>query len=417
KERSIILRKWYDLILENIDDIAKIITLESGKPLLEARGEVLYAANYIEFFSEEAKRVYGDIIPSNNPGQKVLITKEPVGVCASITPWNFPIAMLVRKASSAIACGCTMIARPSGQTPLSALALGELALKAEIPDGVFNIIVGSSSLISNKLCDSDIIRKLSFTGSTAVGQDLYQKSAKTLKKLSLELGGNAPFIIFDDANLDKAVSGLINSKFRNAGQTCVCANRVFVDSKIYDQFIEKLIPVVQDLKVGNGLDSGVNIGPLINQAAIDHAKGLIDDAINQKAQLLYHLEEDRSLNGNFLNPVVLGNCNSNMRIFNEEIFAPVIAVYKFSTDEEVINLANKTRFGLASYFYSQNTSRVFNIADELQYGIVGINSGLISAENVPFGGVKHSGFGREGSFYGLDDYINIKYVCLDINHH
>lgn len=413
KERANILRNLYKLIVANSDDLAKIITLEAGKPLYEAKGEVLYGASYFEFYSEEAKRIYGDTIDANVATQRVIIRKEPVGVCAAITPWNFPNAMLARKVAAALAAGCTMIARPSGQTPLSALAIGYLAMEAGVPAGVFNLITGDSGLISKKVCESDIIRKISFTGSTEVGMQLYQNSASTLKHLSLELGGNAPFIVFDDANLDKAVEGLIKAKFRNAGQTCVCANRVFVSNKIYDEFVTKLIAEVKLLKVGNGLNSGINIGPLINKSAVDHSNALIDDAVASGAKLICG-NEAHSLGENFLMPTVLGDCNKNMRIFNEEIFGPVVAVYKFDSDAEVIQLANDTPFGLASYFYSQNVNRIFNVAEKLYYGIVGINSGTISGENVPFGGVKHSGFGREGSLYGLNDYLNIKYICLDL---
>ena len=413
KERSICLRQWYNLIIENVDDLAKIITLEAGKPLAEARNEVLYAASYLEWFSEEAKRAYGDIIPANISGQKALVIKQPVGVCAAITPWNFPSAMLTRKVAAALAAGCTMIARPSSQTPLSALALGYLALEAGIPNGVFNIITGDSNLISQKLCASNTIRKLSFTGSTEVGMNLYRQSANTMKRLSLELGGNAPFIIFEDANLDSAITGLIRSKFRNAGQTCVCANRIFVAKRIYNEFLTKLTPQVANLKVGNGLDSGVDVGPLINLQAKERAQGLITDALDLGADLVYGGIES-ALGGNFFMPTILGNCSTQMRVFTEEIFAPIIAIYTFDSDEEVIRLANDTPFGLASYFYTQNQQRVFHISENLEYGIVGVNSGTISAENVPFGGIKHSGFGREGSLYGLDDYIDTKYICLDI---
>ena len=413
KERGDCLRQWYNLMLDNVDDLAKIVTLEAGKPLPEAKGEVLYAASYLEWFSEEAKRVYGDIIPANTPGQRALVIKQPVGVCAAITPWNFPCAMLTRKVGAALAAGCTMIARPSSQTPLSALALGYLALEAGIPNGVFNVITGDSSLISQKLCVSNTVRKLSFTGSTEVGIDLYRQSANTIKRLSLELGGNAPFIVFDDANLDTAVSGLIRSKFRNAGQTCVCANRVFVAKNIYDKFVKKLTPQVANLAVGNGFDTGIDIGPLINASAKEHATALVKDSLKHGAKLV-HGGKKHPLGGNFFMPTILGNCSIKMRVFNEEIFAPIIAIYTFENDDEVIRLANDTPFGLASYFYTQNHQRVFNIAENLEYGIVGVNTGAISADNVPFGGIKHSGFGREGSLYGIEDYIDTKYICLDV---
>ncbi|MCC2625698.1 MAG: NADP-dependent succinate-semialdehyde dehydrogenase [Burkholderiales bacterium] len=413
KERAKILRKLYELIIINADDLAKIVTLEAGKPLAEAKNEILYGASYFEFFSEEAKRIYGDTIDANIASQRIIVRKEPVGVCASITPWNFPSAMLARKLAAALAAGCSMIARPSGQTPLSALALGHLAIEAGLPPGVFNLVTGNSSQISKKFCDSDIIRKISFTGSTSVGKELYQNSANTLKRMSLELGGNAPFIVFDDADLEKAVEGLIKSKFRNAGQTCVCANRVFVSNKIFDKFIDTLIPQIKKLKIGNGLKPDTNIGPLINKSAVSHSKSLIEDAVASGAQVIYG-NETHNLGENFLPPVVLGDCTKHMRIFNEEIFGPVLALYSFDSDEEVIQLANDTPFGLASYFYSQNIRRIFNVSEKLYYGIVGINSGTISGENAPFGGVKHSGFGREGSFYGLDDYLATKYICLDL---
>lgn len=413
KERAKILRKLYELIIKNSDDLAKIVTLESGKPLKEAKAEVIYGASYFEFFSEEAKRIYGDIIDSNLASQRVLIRKQPVGVCATITPWNFPSAMLSRKVAAALAAGCSIIGRPSSQTPLSALAIGQLALESGVPNGVFNIVTGDSQLISETLCKSETVRKLSFTGSTNVGISLYQNCAATMKRLSLELGGNAPFIIFEDADLDLAVDGLIKSKFRNAGQTCVCANRIFVANSIYEQLMDKLATQIKQLKVGDGLDAGVDIGPLINKDAVIHAQSLIDDALVNNADLICGNTKS-TLGDNFLTPTLLGNCNKNMKIFGEEIFGPVVAVYKFNNDDEVISLANDTPYGLAGYFYSQNIKRVFNIAEKLEYGIVGINSGTISAENVPFGGIKHSGFGREGSFYGLEDYLDTKYICLDL---
>jgi len=413
-EKSKVLRRWYELMLENLDDLAKLVTLECGKPLSEAQGEIKYAAKYLEWFSEELRRMDGDIIPANNPKQRSLVIKQPIGVCAAITPWNFPSAMLARKVGAAIAAGCTMIARPSSQTPLSALALGYLAIQAGLPNGAFNVINGDSELIATKLCQSNIVRKLTFTGSTAVGSKLYRESANTLKRLSLELGGNAPFIIFDDANLDDAVDGLIKSKFRNAGQTCVCANRVFVTPKIQDTFNAKLLTQIKQLKIGNGLDAGINVGPLINVSAIKHAKNLIEEALAKGARLVYGGEVHK-LGHNFFTPTLLTNCTPDMRIFHEEIFAPIVAVYIFNTDAEVITLANDTPVGLASYFYTNDTKRVFRIAEALEYGIVGVNTGMISAENVPFGGIKHSGFGREGSSYGLDDYIDKKYICLDLS--
>lgn len=413
KERGQILRKIYELIVANSDDLAKIITLEGGKPLAEAKNEVIHGASYFEFFSEEAKRIYGNTIDANVQSQRIIIRKEPVGICAAITPWNFPNAMLARKAAAALAAGCTLIARPSSQTPLSALAIGYLALEAGVPPGVLNLITGNSNKIGKKFCESDAIRKISFTGSTEVGMQLYQNSAPTLKRLSLELGGNAPFIVFDDANLDNAVRGLMKAKFRNAGQTCVGANRIFVSSKVYDKFMSKLMPLITQLKIGNGLNSETDIGPLINPAAARHALSLIEDALSSGAKLLYGGAK-HNLGGNFLMPTVLGDCSRDMKIFNEEIFGPVLAIYKFDLDEEVIKLANDTPFGLGSYFYSQNIQRIFNVAEKLYYGMVAVNSGIMSAENVPFGGVKYSGFGREGSLYGLEDYLSIKYICLDL---
>lgn len=414
KERSKILRKWYELILNNKDDLAKIATLECGKPLAEALAEVTYGASYLEWFSEEVKRMDGDIITTNTPNQRGFIVKEPIGVCAAITPWNFPSAMLTRKVAPAIAAGCAMVARPSNQTPLSALALGYLALEAGLPKGLFNVITGSSGMIAKQLTSSAIVRKLTFTGSTEVGMQLYAQSADTMKRLSLELGGNAPFIVFADANIDSAILGLIKCKFRNAGQTCVCANRIFIADSIYDEFITKLTHAVAQLKVGNGLEIGIDVGPLINQGAVKHAQELVHDAISNGAQLICG-GKSHALSGNFFAPTILTECTSKMRIFNEELFAPIIAAYRFNSDEEVVHLANQTPFGLASYFYTNNPQRIFNLSKQLEYGMVGVNTGLISSEKTPFGGVKASGFGREGSKYGLDDYLNKKYICLDLN--
>ncbi|MFN7094017.1 MAG: NAD-dependent succinate-semialdehyde dehydrogenase, partial [Burkholderiales bacterium] len=367
KEKSRLLRQWQELMLANVNDLAKIITLESGKPLQEAQGEVIYAASYLEWFAEETKRLEGKIIPPNKLTQRILVSREPIGVCAAITPWNFPSAMLTRKVAPAIAAGCAIIARPSSQTPLSALALGYLALDAGLPAGLFNVIVGESELISNKLNACDKVRKLSFTGSTAVGVKLYQESAPTLKRLSLELGGNAPFIVFDDANLDQAVDGLIKNKFRNAGQTCVCANRIFVANVVHEAFSHKLVAQMQSLKVGNGLDTDTDIGPLINKQAVEHAQALIADAIGKGAQLLLGGESSK-VGGNFFTPSILINCTPEMRIFNEEIFAPIVAIYRFNTDEEVIQLANATPYGLASYCYTLNTQRLFKVTESLEYG-------------------------------------------------
>lgn len=413
KQRGALLRTWHNLILANFDDLATILTVESGKPFLEAQNEIRYATSFVEWFSEEARRIDGEIIQSNNPNQRILVSKEPVGVCAAITPWNFPSAMVTRKVAPALAAGCTVILRPSSQTPLSALALGLLALEAGIPAGVLNIITGNSEMISNTLTSSPIIRKISFTGSTSVGISLYQKSAMTLKKASLELGGNAPFIVFDDADIDKAINGLMQSKFRNAGQTCVCANRIFVHHNIKREFVNKLHIKMQDLNVGFGLDANIQVGPLINNQAVLHCESLLHDALNKGAKIIHGGTRVDSSN-NFFMPTLLIDCAEDMQIFQEEIFAPIIAVYEFNSDDEVIALANNTPYGLASYFYSQNISRIYNVLESLEYGMVGINTGLTSGENVPFGGIKSSGFGREGGHEGIKEYTQIKYACLDI---
>jgi len=412
-KRASILKKWHDLIIDNLEDLAVIITLECGKPLNEARAEILHGASYVEWYSEEIKRINGDIIPASDSQQKISVTKEPIGVCAIITPWNFPHAMIMRKVAPALACGCSVIIKPASQTPLSALALGYLAVKAGFTDGLLNIIMGDSAQIGQQLTQSDIIRKLSFTGSTAIGKQLYAQSATTLKKLSLELGGNAPFIVFEDANILQAVDGLIKAKFRNSGQTCICANRVFLHKNIQQQFTNELLIRVRQLNVGNGLDIGVNVGPLINQQAVVNTSALVKDAIAQGATLVTG-GSIHSLGNNFFMPTILSECTTQMRVFNEEIFAPIIAIYSFSSDDEVVALANKTEYGLASYFYARDITRIHRVAEQLQFGMVGINTGFISSVNIPFGGIKHSGFGREGGKYGLDEYLNIKYVCTDI---
>lgn len=412
KTRAKVLCKWFDLMLENVEDLAKIMTLENGKPLVESQAEIYYAASYLEWYAEECNRSDSSIIPANQSMQKIMVIKQPVGVCAAISPWNFPSAMLARKVAPAIAAGCSIIVRPSSQTPLSALAFAKLALEAGLPAGVLNILTGDSTLIASELCKSDIVRKLSFTGSTEVGIDLYRKSAATMKRISLELGGNAPFIVFADANINKAVEGLTNNKFRNSGQTCICANRVFIANSIADDFIALLKNEVSQLKIGNGMDIQNNIGPLINQKAIEYTRALINDAVTKGAKLISGGE---SLGGNFFAPTILANCNSNMRIFHEEIFAPVIAIYNFHSDSEAIELANDTQYGLASYFYTNDTGRIFAMAEQLEYGMVGINTGAISAANIPFGGIKHSGLGREGGHSGLDEYLDLKYICLKLN--
>ncbi|MFT5889351.1 MAG: succinate-semialdehyde dehydrogenase/glutarate-semialdehyde dehydrogenase [Zhongshania sp.] len=411
KVRCAYLRRWYDLIIENANDIAQILTAEQGKPLAEALGEVQYAASFIEWFSEEGKRAYGDVIPSPAADKKLIVVKEPIGVCAAITPWNFPAAMITRKVAPALAAGCTMIVRPADATPLTALALAVLAEEAGIPAGVLNVITGKSRVIGAELTSNTTVRKLSFTGSTEVGRVLMAQCAPTIKKLSLELGGNAPFIVFDDADLDAAVEGAIASKFRNAGQTCVCTNRLYVHDNIYDAFAEKLVAAVSKLKVGNGADKGVTQGPMIDVAAVLKIEQHIDNAVKLGARVVCGGKRN-ALGENFFEPTVLVDVNQNMMIVHEETFGPVAPLIRFNSDEEVIRMANDTEFGLASYFYSRDIGRVWRVAGELEYGMVGINTGLISNEVAPFGGVKQSGFGREGSRYGMEEYMVIKYLCM-----
>ncbi len=411
KERSAILRKWYDLMMSAQEDLARIMTAEQGKPLDESRGEIAYGANYIQWFAEEAKRIYGDTIPAPDNDKRLVVIKQPVGVVACITPWNFPNAMLARKIAPALAAGCTVVCKPANATPLSALAMIELAGRAGIPKGVVNIVVGKTKEIGAELTSNPIVRKLTFTGSTPVGKQLVKECAETMKRTSMELGGNAPFIVFDDADLDAAVSGAIASKFRNAGQTCVCANRILVQDGIYDEFTERLMKAVTDLKVGNGFDEGVKIGPLINEEAANDVLEFIEDAVGKGANV--KIGGSRSdLGACFVQPTVLTDVSDSMRVFNEEIFGPVAPLFRFKTEEEAIRMANDTPFGLASYFYSRDIGRVWRVAEGLEYGIVGINEGLISNEMAPFGGVKESGQGREGSKYGLDDYLEIKYLCM-----
>ncbi|MBW2942510.1 NAD-dependent succinate-semialdehyde dehydrogenase [Zhongshania aquimaris] len=411
KERSAYLRRWFNLIQDNAEDIAQIMTAEQGKPLAEARGEVQYAASFIEWFSEEAKRTYGDVIPSPANDKRLIVVKEPVGVCAAITPWNFPAAMITRKAAPALAAGCTMLVRPADATPFTALALAVLAEEAGIPAGVLNILTGKSRVIGAEFTNSMKVRKLSFTGSTEVGRKLMEQCAPTLKKLSLELGGNAPFIVFEDADLDAAVEGAMISKFRNTGQTCVCTNRLYVHDKVYDAFTEKLAKAVDALKVGNGVDEGVSQGPLIDEGAVLKVEQHIENAVGLGARILSGGQR-HALGGNFFQPTVLADVNQEMCIAHEETFGPVAPVLRFHSDEEVIKLANDTEFGLASYFYSRDIGRVWKVAEALEYGMVGINTGLISNEVAPFGGVKQSGFGREGSHYGIDEYQVVKYMCM-----
>lgn len=412
KERSVILRRWYELMEENKDDLALILTLEQGKPLAEAKGEIQYGASYLEWFAEEAKRVYGDTIPGHMADKRISVIKQPIGVTAAITPWNFPNAMITRKAGPALAVGCSMVLKPASMTPYSALALGVLAEEAGLPPGVFNIITGSSGEIGGELTSNPIVRKLTFTGSTEIGAQLIQESAGTVKKLSMELGGNAPFIVFEDADIDAAVEGAMMSKYRNAGQTCVCANRFYVHDSVYDQFIEKFKYAVTKLKVGNGLNKDVTIGPLIDRNALKKVKEHIDDAVNKGATVVMG---GKALEGCFFEPTILSNVPFNALVSKEETFGPLAPVYRFESEEEVIHLANDTEFGLASYFYANDISRITRVSEALEYGIVGINTGLISNEMAPFGGIKASGLGREGSKYGIDDYLEIKYLCLGIH--
>lgn len=408
--RAHILRRWYDLILENADDLALLMTLEQGKPMAESKGEVRYGASFIEWFAEEGKRAYGDIIPAHQQGLRLLVTKQPVGVVAAITPWNFPNAMITRKVAPAMAAGCTVVLKPSEETPLSALALAELASRAGMPAGVLNIVTGlDAPAIGRELTDNPAVRKLSFTGSTAVGKLLMRQCAGTVKKISLELGGNAPFIVFDDADLDAAVEGAIASKYRNAGQTCVCANRIFVQNAVYEAFLEKFTAAVQKQKVGSGTEQGVNIGPLINAEALDKVTRLVGDASQKGARLL---TGGNAMQGTFYEPTVLADVDSRMDIMHEEIFGPVAPVTRFETEDEVIAMANDTPAGLAAYFYGRDIGRVFRVAEALDYGMIGVNTGLVATTVAPFGGMKESGIGREGSKYGLEEFLEVKYVCL-----
>lgn len=409
-ERSKVLRRWFELLMENQDDLAKIMTVEQGKPLKESKGEIAYAASFVEWFAEEAKRIYGDTIPHKAPGTRITVIKQPVGVCAAITPWNFPAAMITRKAAPALAAGCAMIVKPATQTPFSALALAELAERAGVPAGVFNVITGESAPLGEALCDSEKVRKLSFTGSTRVGSILMKQCADTVKRLSMELGGNAPFIVFDDADLDLAVDGLIASKYRNAGQTCICANRIYVQNGVYDAFVSKFKAAAAKLKVGNGLEDGTDIGPLIDQNAVKKVSELLDDALEKGAECVLGGELS-DLGELVMQPTILTNIQDDMTIAHEEIFGPITAIQRFESEEEVIQRANDTPFGLASYFYSEGVRRSIRVMEGLQYGMVGHNTGLISNEVAPFGGVKQSGFGREGSKYGIEEYVSIKYCC------
>lgn len=412
KERSTRLRAWYDLIMANQEDLARLMTSEQGKPLAEARGEVAYGASFIEWFAEEAKRVYGDVIPAHGADKRIVTLKQPIGVVAAITPWNFPIAMITRKAGPALAAGCTIVVKPGEHTPLSALALAELSRQAGIPAGVFNVITTlDSPTVGKILCTDARVRKLSFTGSTPVGKLLMRQCADTVKKVSMELGGNAPFIVFDDADLDAAVAGVMASKFRNAGQTCVCTNRILVQDGVHDRFVEKLNQAVAKLTLGDGFGDGVTTGPLINASAVAKVERLVGDALAAGADLSQQNGKGE-LNDNFYAPAVLTGVTTDMAIANEEIFGPVATVFRFSNENEAVRIANDTPFGLAAYFYARDIGRVWRVAEALEYGMVGINEGLISTEVAPFGGIKESGIGREGSRYGIGDFVEIKYLCM-----
>lgn len=411
KERAGILRRWYDLMMANQEDLAHLMTAEQGKPLTEARGEIAYAASFIDWFAEEGRRIYGDTIPAHGADKRIIVLKEPIGVCAAITPWNFPSAMITRKAGPALAAGCTMVLKPATATPYSAFAMAELAERAGVPKGVLNVLTGSAKEIGGEFTANPVVRKITFTGSTEVGKVLLRQAAETVKKCSMELGGNAPFIVFDDADLDMAVKGAIASKYRNAGQTCVCANRLLIQDGIYDAFARKLADAVAALTVGNGFEQGVVIGPLIDGAAVEKVETHIADAVSKGAKVLIGGKR-HALGGNFFEPTVLTGVTPAMAVAREETFGPMAPLFRFSDEAEAIRLANDTEYGLAAYFYSRDVGRIFRVAEALEYGIVGINEGIISTETAPFGGMKASGLGREGSKYGIEDYLEIKYLCL-----
>jgi succinate-semialdehyde dehydrogenase / glutarate-semialdehyde dehydrogenase len=411
KERASILRKWFDLMMANQEDLARLMTAEQGKPLAESRGEIAYAASFIEWFAEEGKRIYGDVIPQHQADKRIVVLKEPIGVCAAITPWNFPAAMITRKAGPALAAGCTMVVKPATATPYSALAMAELAERAGVPRGVLSVVTGSAGAIGGEMTSNPLVRKLTFTGSTDTGKKLMTQCAATVKKTSMELGGNAPFIVFDDAELDSAVEGAIASKYRNAGQTCVCANRLLVQDKVYDAFAAKLAEKVKAMKVGNGMETGVVQGPLIDAAAVAKVEEHISDAVGKGAKVLTGGKR-HALGGRFFEPTVLANVNTSMKVTKEETFGPVAPLFRFKDEKDAIRLANDTEFGLAAYFYGRDLGRVWRVAEALEYGIVGINTGIISTEVAPFGGVKESGIGREGSKYGIEDYLVVKYLCV-----
>ena len=411
KERSAILRKWFDLMMANQDDLALILTTEQGKPLAEAKGEIAYGASFVEWFAEEAKRVYGEVIPQHQADKRILVLKQPIGVSAMITPWNFPNAMITRKAAPALAAGCPVVIKPAEQTPFSALAMAELAERAGIPKGVFNVITGDAPTVGKEMCANPTVRKLSFTGSTEVGRILMRQSADTIKKLSLELGGNAPFIVFDDADLDAAVEGAIASKYRNAGQTCVCANRIYVQDKVYDSFAAKLAEKVKSFTVGAGTEAGVIIGPLIDRQGMNKVEEHVADATAKGAKVMLG-GKPHSRGGLFFEPTILTGVTQAMRVSNEETFGPVAPLYRFKTEDEAISMANATEFGLSGYFYSRDIGRIFRVAEQMETGMVCVNSGILSTEVAPFGGVKQSGLGREGSKYGIEEYLEVKYLML-----
>ena len=411
KERAVILRKWYELMIENQEDLAVIMTSEQGKPVAESRGEIVYAAAFVEWFAEEGKRVYGDTIPPPAPDRRIIVTKEPIGVAAAITPWNFPSAMITRKCAPALAAGCTVVAKPASLTPYSALALAALGERAGLPKGVFNVVTGTSSEVGGELTSNPIVRKLSFTGSTEVGKLLMEQCAGTVKKMSLELGGNAPFIVFDDADIDAAVEGAMATKYRNMGQTCVCANRFLVQDSVYEEFTAKLSRSVSGLKVGNGMEAGIQQGPLIDMRAVEKVEAHISDAVGKGARVVVGGKR-HALGGTFFEPTVLVDVTTDMAVTREETFGPVAPLFRFETEEQAIQMANDTEFGLASYFYSRDIGRVWRVSDGLEYGIIGINVGIISTEVAPFGGMKESGIGREGSHYGIDEFLEIKYLCM-----
>jgi len=416
KERSIILRKWFDLLMANQDDLGRILTAEQGKPFAEAKGEIAYGASFVEWFAEEAKRVNGETLPQFDNNRRLMVLKQPIGVCAAITPWNFPLAMITRKVAPALAAGCPVIIKPAELTPLTALAAAELAVRAGIPAGVLNMLCADSAnsiAIGKVLCASDVVRHISFTGSTEVGRILMAQSAPTVKKLSLELGGNAPFIVFDDADIDSAVEGAFASKYRNAGQTCVCSNRFYVQEGVYDQFVQKFAAKVATAKVGNGFEDGVNQGPLIEEAALEKVQRHVDDAVAKGGKLLTGGKRLKTLgSGQFFEPTVVAEASADMLCAKEETFGPFAPVFKFKTEQEAIDAANNTEFGLASYFYSRDIGRIYRVGEALEYGMVGINVGILATEHVPFGGVKQSGLGREGSHFGMDDYVEVKYLCI-----